>query len=42
MVGKALNAALHGRGGGKPELVQGSVQEEEEKIRVYFEALSQK
>jgi alanyl-tRNA synthetase len=42
VVGKALNAAFHGRGGGKPELVQGSVQEEEEKVRAYFQALSEK
>ena len=42
VVGKALNAALHGRGGGKPELVQGSVQAEEEKIKAYFQKLSEK
>lgn len=33
---KALNAALHGRGGGKPEFVQGSVQAEEQAVRDFF------
>lgn len=33
---KELNAALDGRGGGKPEFVQGSVKASEEKIRVFF------
>lgn len=33
---KDMNAALHGRGGGKPFFVQGSVQAEEYEIRNYF------
>ena len=33
---KKLNAALQGRGGGKPEFVQGSVQSDEESIRNFF------
>ena len=33
---KELNAALNGRGGGKPEFVQGSVQASEEQIREFF------
>ena len=32
---RALNAALDGRGGGKPELVQGSVRAGEDEIRNY-------
>ncbi len=33
---KALNAALDGRGGGKPELVMGSVRTDEDAIRAFF------
>lgn len=33
---KELNAALNGRGGGKPEFVQGSVKASEESIRKFF------
>ena len=33
---KALNAALNGRGGGKPFFVQGSVQATEQEIRDFF------
>ena len=33
---KEMNAALNGRGGGKPLFVQGSVQADEEQIRAYF------
>lgn len=33
---KEMNAALNGRGGGKPLFVQGSVQAEEQQIREYF------
>lgn len=34
--GKALNAALHGRGGGKPRCIQGRVAAREEDIRAFF------
>ena len=34
--GKRLNEAFHGRGGGKVEMVQGSVQGTEEEIRRFF------
>lgn len=34
---KEMNAALNGRGGGKPFFVQGSVQAGEEEIRKFFE-----
>ncbi|MDE7262896.1 MAG: alanyl-tRNA editing protein [Oscillospiraceae bacterium] len=34
---KELNAALHGRGGGKPEFVQGSVQAVRQDIQIFFE-----
>lgn len=34
---KDMNAALHGRGGGKPFFVQGSVQATEKQIREFFE-----
>lgn len=34
---KELNAVLNGRGGGKPFFVQGSVQENEEAIKKFFE-----
>ena len=33
---KALNQALRGRGGGKPEFVQGSVQANREEILAFF------
>ena len=36
---KAMNQALNGRGGGKPEFVQGSVRSGEEAIRSYFASL---
>ena len=36
---RALNAALRGRGGGKPEFCQGSVQATEEEIRSFFSSL---
>ena len=36
---KDLNAALRGRGGGKPGFVQGSVAATEEEIHAFFEAL---
>lgn len=32
-LGKCINAALHGRGGGKPEMIQGSVNAAEDAIR---------
>ena len=35
-LGKALNAALSGRGGGKPNFIQGSVSAEETAIRAFF------
>ena len=35
---KELNGALHGRGGGKPEFVQGSVKASEMQVRGYFDA----
>ena len=35
---KDINAALHGRGGGKPEFIQGSVSANEEAIRDFFAA----
>lgn len=35
---KELNAALHGRGGGKPGFVQGSVSATEEEIRSFFQS----
>ena len=38
-VGKALNAAFAGRGGGKPELVQGSVAGEQAAIAAHLAAL---
>ena len=34
---KEMNAALNGRGGGKPFFVQGSVQAAEDEIRNFFE-----
>ena len=36
---KELNGALNGRGGGKPEFVQGSVQAGEAEIRRFFEGI---
>ncbi len=36
---KELNGALNGRGGGKPEFVQGSVQAGEAEIRGFFEGI---
>lgn len=36
MLGKSLNEAFSGRGGGKPEMVQGSLSGTEEEIRKYF------
>ena len=38
-LGKEMNAALCGRGGGKPNFQQGSLQATEEEIRKFFEAL---
>ena len=35
-LGKALNQGFNGRGGGKPEMVQGSLKGEKEKIEQYF------
>lgn len=37
---KELNAALQGRGGGKPGFVQGSVKATEEEIRSFFSAIN--
>ena len=37
---KALNAALHGRGGGRSGFAQGSVQATEAEIRNFFNNLS--
>ena len=37
---KALNAALNGRGGGKPDFVQGSVAAGEAEIRKFFADLA--
>ena len=34
---KEMNAALNGRGGGKPFFVQGSVQASEKEVRAFFE-----
>ena len=34
---KALNQALHGRGGGKPDFVQGSVQASQPEIEAFFQ-----
>lgn len=36
-LGKKMNEALHGRGGGKPQFQQGSVQATEREIRAFFE-----
>ena len=35
--GKALNAALNGRGGGKPNFIQGSIAADETAIRTFFQ-----
>ena len=35
-IGKKLNAAFQGKGGGKPPMIQGSLVGEEEKIREFF------
>lgn len=35
--GKELNAALNGRGGGKPDFIQGSAAAEEQAVRAFFE-----
>ena len=35
--GKKLNAALHGRGGGKPEFIQGSVQASRQEVENFFD-----
>lgn len=35
-IGKCLNEAFQGRGGGKPEMVQGSLKGEEDQIRALF------
>ena len=35
--GKAINAALNGRGGGKPEMVTGTVSASAQQIKEYFE-----
>ncbi|MCI8524708.1 MAG: alanyl-tRNA editing protein [Oscillospiraceae bacterium] len=37
---KAMNEALAGRGGGRPPLVQGSVQADEAAVRAFFDALN--
>lgn len=37
-IGKELNAACSGRGGGKPDMVQGSVAAKKEEIEKFFEA----
>ena len=39
---KALNAALHGRGGGKPFFVQGSVQASRREIEAFFKESEEK
>ena len=36
-IGKKLNAAFQGKGGGKPPMIQGSLVGEEEKIREFLE-----
>ena len=38
-LGKKLNAALNGRGGGAADLVQGSAAADAETIRTYFRTL---
>jgi len=34
---KAINAAIHGKGGGSPEMIQGTASADEATIRAYFE-----
>ena len=38
-LGKKLNERFHGRGGGKPGMIQGSLTGEEEEIKAYFEEI---
>lgn len=38
-LGKRLNEKFHGRGGGKPAMIQGSLSGEEENIRAFFEEI---
>ncbi len=40
-IAKDFNSALNGRGGGKPEMVQGTVQESREKIENYLRSVLQ-
>lgn len=39
---KEMNAALHGRGGGKPFFVQGSVSASRREIEIFFETEDRK
>jgi len=41
-LGKAMNTALSGRGGGKPNFQQGTVSAEESRIREFFAAVKEK
>ena len=41
-IGKKLNAAFQGKGGGKPPMIQGSLVGEEEKIREFLEKIYKK
>ena len=38
-LGKKLNVRFHGRGGGKPAMIQGSLTGEEKTIKAYFEEI---
>ena len=38
-LGREMNAALNGRGGGKPNFQQGAVQTTEAEIKRFFEAV---
>lgn len=38
-LGKKLNERFHGRGGGKPGMIQGSLTGDEEEIKAYFEEI---
>lgn len=38
-IGKSLNAALSGRGGGKPDMVQGSVAAKKEQIEAFWKSI---